>query len=387
MRTKKIIESIFTLAALIFVISCQREEVIVPEEPKTDIPDDKLAGTPPANVVGNTQIPNGTFSLLPENNKVILMNLSGIYDPIAKDWMTLVGTSQPGQNVWLSLDGKEKGILVINNKAGEGSKFLLDIVFLIDNSGSMGEESDAIAREIIAWAQHLGTKNLDLKFGCIGYNGDVTGATNLTDENQLSQYLNRNTGTRRTMGFYGADSAALENKANDPYYEQAGGECGMVALQFADKNFNWRPQANRVYINFTDEPNQPANVPDFSVDFLKDQKNWNTLQGTIHSVFSQDTTSFIEAPGLDEKPWLMADYTGGTKLFINTDASDLNLLSMPVTGAIANSYIIKFLNTSTVPDGSHNIVITVQNPDGTVGAKREFNNVWFLPPTKFFKNH
>lgn len=383
MKTKLLFGGILLFASFIFGACCHDpdDDTIVPPEPKTEIPDDSQAGTPPTDLVGNLQIPNATYSLSTDNSKIVLMNMSGIYNPIAKEWMTLVGSTLPGQNVWLSLDDVNKGIFVINNKPGVNDKIKMDVVFLVDNSGSMGEESDKIASEIITWAQYLGTKNVDAKFGTVGYYGPVSGAVNLTDVATLDKYLNRSGygGTGRTMGFYGADSAFLASKSAEAFYNKAYGECGVVALRFANDIFAWRPQSNRVYINFTDEPNQPNESSDFSVEFVKDQKNWNTLQGTIHSVFSQDTTYMS-----NERPWLLSDYTGGTKLFIKSDASDLSLMNMPVTGAIANSYVIKFINSSNTPDGSHKVIITVRNPDGTVGARREFTNVWFTTPTKYF---
>jgi hypothetical protein len=118
----------------------------------------------------------------------------------------------------------------------------------------MDEEAEAIARDITAWAEKL-SQSLDICFGCVGYDGNLTGAMNITTVEKLKEYLDYGYGTNRTYHFGGDDAEALAAKAPD--YNNSWNECGVAALHFADDNFNFRPGANRIYVNFTDEPNQP----------------------------------------------------------------------------------------------------------------------------------
>lgn len=61
-----------------------------------------------------------------------------------------------------------------NNSDNEENRVLAaDVVFLVDNSGSMGEEANAIARDIIDWAEKLAASSLDVRFGCVGYDGGI----------------------------------------------------------------------------------------------------------------------------------------------------------------------------------------------------------------------
>lgn len=128
---------------------------------------------------------------------------------------------------------------------------------------------------------------------------------------------------------------------------------------------------NRIYVNFTDEPNQPGGYTRNSVEFFKDQANWNTAQGTVHTVYSGSHNYTNEAP------WLLSEYTGGTTLYASSTFTGVSLSDLPVTGAMTNSYIIKFLDTSDLTDGTHTVVVTILSKDGSVRAEKIFVNVKF----------
>ena len=241
-----------------------------------------------------------TFSEYTPANLALSENLKPLPKPEAS--IRLLGTGEQGQNVWVEVDGKPKGIDVINNADNqENVRPMVDLVFCVDNSGSMSEEANAIARDIISWASLLESSNIDVRFGCVGYgniNG-VNGAINLTDADALSEYLNRSTGTSRTMGFAGSDANTLQTAASNFGYTN--GECGGQAIRFGDRYMNFRTGSNRIYVNFTDEPNQPGNEL-WSTEFFKSQDNWSTTQGTVHTVYSA-SSSMSESIGYREKPW------------------------------------------------------------------------------------
>lgn len=149
------------------------------------------------------------------------------------------------------------------------SKAKADVVFLVDNSGSMWEEANKVADEIIRWSTEL-SQTMDVMFGCVGIDHRyVNGAINITDAATLSDYLNCYSGVDRTQ-HYGermatppADLNDLKTKAQN--YTTAGGECGGIMLHYADENFTFREGANRFYVYFTDEPNQPGGNAPWSV--------------------------------------------------------------------------------------------------------------------------
>ncbi len=346
-------------------------------EISTGIPNDDKADPNPEIEDPTASIPNIQYSVEEETGYIVIrVDMTGVQDPETLEWLRLVGTGGADgivQNVWVSVDGRPKGITVYNTIDDTiGRKVPNDVVFLVDNSGSMSEEADAVARDIVAWAQLLNT-TLDVRFGCAGYDGAINGARNMTSYEEMSAFLNRSTGTRRTKGFEGEDAGALSSAAEA--YRTGGGssyECGAAALRFADEHFAFRKDANRIYVNFTDEPNQPAGKPEFSVEYVADQSTWDTTKGTIHTVFS-GSTSFSERANYQEYPWRMSEYTGGTTLYASSQFTGISLEDLPVTGAMRNSYIIRFTNIDELLDGQpHEVKITVRSADGKVRAEKTF---------------
>ena len=117
------------------------------------------------------------------------------------------------------------------------------------------------------------------------------------------------TGVRRTKGFIGTESEITLYNEEKGNYRTGGGdalECGMAALRFATDLFSFRKNANRIFVNFTDEPNQNNKIDRFSVESLL--TDWDTTLGTIHTVYSASKNS-----DKNESNRLMSEYTGGTR--------------------------------------------------------------------------
>lgn len=380
---------LLTMGAMMFT-ACNNDDnpasetVNVPYVP--GIPSDDIA-TPnpvlnPSDL--NTVIPNLNYTIDDVNGwAVIRLDMTGVKDPYTADWVKLYGPGSGKQNVWLSVDGVPKGFSIYNTIDDADDKELaaVDIVFLVDNSGSMGEEADAIASDIKAWADELGG-TLDVQFGCVGYDGAITGAINITTADKLKEYLDFSKGIGRTYHFGGPDADALKSKVG-PYRTGGGSsnECGTAALRYADENFSFRPGANRVYVNFTDERNQPGGKADYSTLWVKE--NWKNTQGTIHTIYSDGADWANTYQNYIDKnyPWDLSLYTDGTILFTSSSFIDINgkritLSDLPVSGALLNSYIIRFTNVENIFDGNlHEVKVTVksESPSGEILADKVFN--------------
>ena len=73
----------------------------------------------------------------------------------------------------------------------------------------------------------------------------------------------------------------------------------------------------------------------------------------------------------------MSTYTGGTSKDVDPYFSNATLEDLPVTGAMQNSYIIRFTNIEDKMDGQpHTVKITVQSADKAVKAVKTFNVVF-----------
>lgn len=340
------------------------------------IPEDDDAEPNPDIEDPNTVIPNPHGTLEWEGvDLVFRLDMTGIQDPNdPKTWLQLYGTGSPDQNIWVSIDGQPKGFVISNI---DDETVPADIVFLVDNSGSMSQEADVIARDIISWAQYLLSKNLDVRFGCVGYseNGEINGAFDLNDANALSSYLNTYSGTKRTQWFFGDNAISLKTAASTYKVRD---ECGGMALQFANSNLSYRDNANRIYVNFTDEPNQPNNVAAYSVEWFNPGKsNWPASKGTVHTVYSDGYNAIIiENPNYSEDPAKFSSYTGGTIIKTNSTLSGVTLNDLPITSALTNSYIIRMTNVMGVADGNpHEVKITILSKDGTIRGERIFSIV------------
>lgn len=357
------------------------EETIIIESPSTGIPDDSQATKNPTVTNPTTMVPNIQTTLDEINGiPVIRIDMTGIKNAEGLDWLRLFGTGQKRQNVWVEVDDKPKGILVYNNSDDiNESAIKTDVVFTVDNSGSMDDEADAIARDIVSWAQLLTNAHLDVQFGVVGYGGYVSGAINITSVTALSDFLSEGDGTTRTMHFGGADATQLKSYASSfksTNRNVSDNECGSMAIQFADTYFSFRSGANRIYVNFTDEPNQPNGISDYSVRFFDDQNNWPASKGTVHTVFSESKFT-SNTWNKKEQPWLISEYTGGTTLFTSASFKGVTLESLPVTGAMENSYIIRFANIDELLDGAaHKVHITIVSDDNSVKADKTFSVVF-----------
>jgi hypothetical protein len=330
-----------------------------PEDQNADIPGDPTGVNVPTPTKNNV-LPSASFSTAGSRVK---LNLLGLIDPTTNQPLTLsynVGNPQ-ASNIFIQEDGVVKGLKV--TKVGTGNVLTADIVFCVDNSGSMGQEADSVAISIIEFANFLQSSGLDVKFAVVGYDGDVNGGINFTNAQSLSAYLDRETGTYRTYHFAGPDSASLAERASNFGY--AGGENGVIAAIFADSVYAWRAGAQRVFINFTDEPTQSLS-----------DGTWNNAMGcsllsgksTVHTVFSRDSSYYSWTP-TRERPWDLSKCTGGTIKFIPEDASGLNLKDLPVAGALANSYLVEYVSAKT--GVSHIVKITIYT--STADGVQTFN--------------
>jgi hypothetical protein len=365
------------IAAVTSLSSCLKsdEETIVIETPSTGIPDDSQATPNPDVVNTTTNIPNINTTIDYVNGTpIIRVDMTGVKNPDGTEWIRLYGTGDPNQNVWLEVDDRPKGFDVYNNADSNHDKAIMtDVVFTVDNSGSMSEEADAIARDIVSWSTLLSNSGLNARFGVVGYDGRITGANNLTDVDSLKAYLNHGTGTTRTRHFGGNDASLLSSKASDYFLNSNVDECGVAAIRFANDLFSFRTGANRIYVNFTDEPNFPCGKPAYSVRFFENEENWQASDGTVHTVYSSNKFSGNNW-NYEEQPWLISEYTGGTTIFSPSNFSGVTLESLPVTGAMENSYIIRFANVSELLDEKpHKIHITICSKDNTIRGDKTFN--------------
>lgn len=313
------------------------------------------------------------------------LTMSGIRNEAADEWLTLYGTNQPQQNVWLSIDGLPKGIDVFNLSSTAKNRYpvVYDVVFLMDNDITMSEEVTAVTNGMAGWARTMQTAGIDIRIGCVAYKEgrySVNGAIDLTSAEEIQLYFDRFPGLKGTVGFGGSNADELRAAAESGLYSSGyNNECPMVALLFADDNFSFRSDAARVYVSMTDEANQPGKLSKWSVEQLNPAMDfWKASKGSIHTIFS-GTPDYPELPLELENPWLMSEYTGGTVEFVPADFANLSLTGLKFSEALKHSYIIRFGNIEDYTDNRpHRLKITVRTPDGSVATERCFETVFVM---------
>lgn len=342
--------------------------------------DDNMATPNPVVDEPNITLPNIQYTVI-EDEQSVRFDMTGIQSPTTKEWLRLRGTDYSDsdeQNAWVEVDDKPKYVYISNLIDEKDHIIKNDFIFLVDNSKSMADEADRIAADIAEWAANL-SETLDVRFACVGYDGKITGAIDFCSYEELTAYLNRESleGINRTMGFEGANAEDLEQKKTD-YDGIMNRECSMAPLLYANDLFSFREGANRIYVNFTDELTYKYGDRS-SVEFLKSQDNWNTSQGTIHTVFSnsieaaEDDKANVENREKYEHPWLMSEYTGGTVIFTDKAFTGVTLDMLPVTDAMKNSYVLTLPNGAELLDGQyHNVKVTVVDNAQDVRTTRDF---------------
>jgi hypothetical protein len=381
MKNKTLLLSLATIVAITF--SCKKDsdsgsESVIPADPGTSVP------TTTVNNLSSS-IANPAFNT---SGSTVTMVLSGIKDPKTGSFIKFAGTGS-GQNIWIEEDGVNKGLLVqsaASAKKSTSSGVPADIVFVVDNSGSMYEEADSIASQISSFGKYLQDNGLDVKVACVGYDeeGLPNGALNFTTVANLKKYLNRTDiyyGTDRTVGFSGTDSATLEQKAEAMIYD--GSENAIPSIMFSDANFSWRSGAIKIYISFTDEPIQPSFYGSSQLyDLAHFYSSWTSSKGTVHSVFSLDDWNGTDPDTAnvytwntttDVRPWKLAEYTGGSIMFFHSDGSDLDLTKIQVTEALANTYVLKF-NSASI-SGTHDLKIVVKTINNASDGLKQLNDI------------
>lgn len=171
-----------------------------------DIPADPGSAAPTTAL--NNLTPSAEFAHIGRNPNRVRISLLGMIDPTTNQPVVLSDAT-----VTIVENGVVQGAKVSQSRAENALP--TDIVFVVDNSGSMNEEADGVANGIQAFSEKLTKAGIDAKFGVLGYWGDVRGALNLGDFSTLNDYLNRGKGYERTMGFGGADASTLEARAKD----------------------------------------------------------------------------------------------------------------------------------------------------------------------------
>lgn len=223
-----------------------------------------------------------------------------------------------------------------------GQVRLADIVFIMDNSGSMGGEQQAVNDNVNAFVDSLKASGVDFSLG-------------------LTRYGSRDNGGRPIFVNDGNLTSDADNFINNIWSQNninGGHEPGYRSIQESVNQFNFRPGAQKIFIIITDEtPNQ---------DNITVEQAQQALQDNSVTLFAltQDHLFSTFVP-------LVSDPE--EQLFNIFEPFD-DILSF-IVETVSNSYVISYRSSEPTKDGVRRRVQVQVNYDG----KQSIDNTSYVP--------
>jgi VWFA-related protein len=230
----------------------------------------------------------------------------------------------------------------IEEFAGLGQQRPVDIVFVLDTTGSMGSHIQMIKETIISFAETLEGRHRDYRLGLVTYGDDVRESHTFTNEVALfSDWI---------------EAQDADGGGNEP-------ENALGGLQQA-AGFPFRAEAQRLILLITDAPlHEYGDGPDSDVSF---DDPLLTVEATAARLAAASVSVYGVTPGMSDYVDL-AEQTGGQ---IYSIYDDLGQIVDNLGTAIANQYRITYRAPRAVFDGSwQNVQVSVGRIEGTASYR------------------
>ncbi len=210
----------------------------------------------------------------------------------------------------------------------------VDVVFLMDNSGSMSDEENAVANNVRNFTSNLEQCGVDYALGLIRFGALENGGEPIIENNgqlvsDCNYFINNLWGKNVTDG---------------------GFEPGWDAIVAALQNVNFRPGALKVLILITDEtPHDDGNTGQYAYsDAL------NALSNSGALLFAMINLS---EPHAYDDYGTLAVTTGGKYYYISDPMDDI---LNDISNAVMGNYIIRYKTQDTLSEGLREVILTVR---------------------------
>ncbi len=293
--------------------------------------------------IDDIQILQSVYEVVPELDLISIntQNFPFVYSTVSvsmegQDMSNLVENNfQVYENGTLQTDFFE----VSPPSQGTGSR-LVDIAFLMDNSGSMDPYQQAVRNNVTSFINNLGTYGVDCALGLCRYgSGNNNGYPFLEDSGILTTNLN-----------YFRDDVWLRNDVSGGY------EPGYYAITYALANFNWRPGSQKILIILTDE------TPDQGVMTISDAMNACSANGAMLYAL---TTSYLFSTFTP-----ITETTNGAVFDI---MDNFNVILTEISQLVTSNYIISYRSSNPFFDGSQrNVLFELQYQGLTASAEGNY---------------
>lgn len=245
----------------------------------------------------------------------------------------------------------ENGVLQTDNfnviQPGQsGNARLADIIFIMDNSGSMGDEQQAVSNNVIDFVNNLANSGVDFALGLCRY-GSSTNSGNPIIENN---------GELTSNPEYFKNTLWKLNNASGSR------EPGYYAIKYSASSFTFRPGSQKIFIIITDEdPDQGGATIDEAVSVCLDN-NINLYALTNSRLYSKFTP--------------ITNVTNGNIFDIY---SNFNEILNSISNIISSNYLVQYKSFNSIANNEKREVIVTVNYKSDVSSDTIFYNPASIP--------
>ncbi|MCF7952970.1 MAG: VWA domain-containing protein [Spirochaetales bacterium] len=261
-------------------------------------------------------------------------------------------------------NGEARPITVKQPRASaETSTNLVDVVFIMDTTGSMGGYLSTMTAKAQDFAAEIAASDIDYRLGFISFGDDIRKGTGerLAPTSDADAF---ETAIGGLTAYGGADGP--ENQIDAIDYARASGTGSNPAGSFQqDLSFTYRTEAMKIFILVTDIGyHTPDSIGDVSYYY---DGVYNTLSEEIAKLNDDGINCYVVAPDsgyYNEATYpTLATSTGG--VFFDTDdefSVILDTIGKDIT--YRGDYMITFMTNDFSPSKYHNIRIAVHTSLG-----------------------
>ncbi|MBD3233992.1 MAG: T9SS type A sorting domain-containing protein [candidate division Zixibacteria bacterium] len=209
--------------------------------------------------------------------------------------------------------------------SSEGGTKRTDIVFLMDNSGSMEEEQEAIQENIIAFIDSLQSNAIDFALGLCRFGQSMGNGYPIIEDN----------GILTTDVEYFRDDVWNRNVLD------GGSERGWSAIYESARGFAFRPGSNRQFILITDQGSESGHTFDEALQML--HSGSITFNAIVDTSDTQQVEDYCH----------LADATGG---YCYHCYSDFSYILRAISQFVSSSYVISYRSDTPIYDNRERLV-------------------------------
>jgi uncharacterized protein YdhG (YjbR/CyaY superfamily) len=243
-------------------------------------------------------------------------------------------------------DGGTEQTLLFAEPISTGTASVADILFVFDDTGSMGEEINAMKAEATSFANAVESAGIDARFGLVSFK----------DEAEVD------------LAF--TSSAAAFQNAVDLLSPSGGGsgeinvpEAGLDGIMLGLNTLSFRPTAQKIIVLITDAPvhyrGDGRGISAFTIPEVVDALQSNAV--TFFAVSKDRGQTDTNAD-----PFFLTQGTGS--IWLDIESTDFTTILNSILQTVTTSWRFGYITTNPARDGTvREVCLVIDDPDEGVG--------------------